>query len=107
MGKVAKILPKDKLAESIKNGIPYTTVYKRIQRGWSVDRAVSEPSIAKYGDRDRIPTGEFKGNGRGRCRHFTYFREYDEELDKAITASGLSQSDFIAMLLLKYFKHDK
>jgi hypothetical protein len=102
MGKIAKILPPDRLAIAEKNGIPLTTVYKRLQRGWDVDKAITEPP--RESKRKRDDEGQFIGVGKGKPRSFTLPKEWDEKLDKAISLSNLSPSECVAQLIVNELK---
>ncbi|MEG3440162.1 hypothetical protein V0288_23735 [Pannus brasiliensis CCIBt3594] len=104
MGKVGKILSTLEKETAIANGVPLTTVYKRLGRGWDVADAITRPSRSLPPGIERDDVGEFAPapvvRGRGRSTRLPI--ELDPQLDAAIEASGKSQSDFIADILVEW-----
>ena len=105
MGKVAKIVPADKMAIAEKNGIPKTTVYKRVQAGWDLEKAISKPP--RKSKRKRDSEGNFIGIGKAKPRSFTLPNEWDEKLELALSNTDLTQSEFVAKVIIKELKKMK
>lgn len=105
MGKVAKIVPPEKMAIAQKNGIPRTTVYNRLRAGWDIEEAITKPS--RKSNRKRDSEGNFIGIGKGKTRSFTLPNEWDDKLDLAVSNSNLNQSDFLASIVIKELKKMK
>ena len=77
-----------------KNGIPMSTVYARLKRGWDVDTAVTKPSRPVV-IRDRNPDGEITTDTpKGKGRFFKLPATLDDDVDAAIEASGLSAAQW-------------
>jgi hypothetical protein len=106
MGKVGKILSAADKDMAIANGVPLPTVYKRIDRGWSVADAISKPARSLPANLKRDEVGEFVPDAvaRGRGRSTRLPIELDPELDAAIEASGQSQSDFLAAIVVDWLQ---
>lgn len=90
-------LTEEEWAVAAANKIPKVTVYKRLQRGWSLEDAITKPTRKTAAKRNK--SGLFEGKGKGKARAFQMPAERDEELDAAIAASGLSQSEFCANII--------
>ncbi len=105
MGKVAKLLPPEKVAIAERNNIPLTTVYKRLKRGWDLEKAITQPP--RESNRKRSEEGEFIGSGKGKPRCFTLPLEWDEKLEKAIADSELNQSEWVAQVVMNKLKRTK
>lgn len=105
MGKVAKLVPPEKLEIAEKNGIPKVTVYKRLDRGWDIHRAITEPT--KKVARERDEKGEFISQGRGKPRTITLPEEWDEVFDEVVKSSQLNQSEWISELVVNKLKRMK
>lgn len=105
MGKVGKILSKEEAAIAESNGIPLQTAYKRLQRGWEVERAITTPPKAAPGQKLNREMGEFTTNEpKGKQRSIRLPAEWDEKADQAIAESGLTQSEWIGMAVVEYLK---
>ncbi|WP_146131502.1 hypothetical protein [Merismopedia glauca] len=104
MGRVAKLVPPEKLALAKKNGISVTTVYKRLQRGWDIDKAISEQPRENKRQRDRNDEGLFTGVGKGKTRTFKIPKQWDEKLDLAIADSDLTLSEWVAEVIVNKLK---
>ncbi|MBE9169353.1 hypothetical protein IQ238_18105 [Pleurocapsales cyanobacterium LEGE 06147] len=105
MGKIAKIVPPEKLAIAEENGIPTVTVYKRLQRGWDLEKAITKSTREVH--RQRNDAGEFADSGKGQIWRFSMPAEWDSKLEKAIADSGLSQYDFLANVVINKLKRIK
>jgi hypothetical protein len=105
MGKVAKLVPPEKLAIAEEKGIPAVTVYKRLKRGWDLEKAITEPT--RVSNRQRDNSGEFVDIGKGQTWRFSMSQEWDELLEKAIADSGMNQYDFIAQIVINKLKRMK
>ena len=44
MPRESKLLTDEQLAIADKNGIPKVTIYKRLDRGWEVEKAITKPT---------------------------------------------------------------
>ena len=112
MGKKAKKLPEDKKQIALANGISIQTVYARIKRGWSIDRAITEqvksdntPISAVIGSRQeggRLKP--FAQKAKGKVISFTPYRDDEEELAQLITESGESRSVFLAEVIHQWLQ---
>lgn len=105
MGKVAKLVSPEKLEIAEKNGIPKVTVYKRLDRGWDIHRAITEPT--KKVARERDQKGEFISQGKGKSRTITLPEEWDEFFDEVVESSQLNQSEWISQLVVNKLKRMK
>ena len=116
MGKVAHKLPDEYKEKALANNLSIQTVYARIKRGWDLERAVTEkpknipPHLLTH---ERVE-GMIQAGERPKSsyrRGFFFYKDSEELLDRAITSSGLTQSDFychaIEQYLLKLWKKDK
>ena len=108
MGKVAKLLPEEYKQKAIDNGIPLQTVYKRLQRNWELERAVTEKSKTQYinqshrsSEGELMPGDKPKGN---KVYSFTPYIDSENLLDEAIAKSGKSKSVFLADMVEEYLK---
>lgn len=109
MGKVGYKLPKKYKEKAIENGISLQTVYCRLERGWDLDRAVSEdprknrtPIAAAIDSRDEEGNLKSVGRPKGKIISFTPYRDMEDRLKKAIEESGQSRSVFIADAIEEY-----
>lgn len=107
MPKVGKKVPPDKMAIADANGIPRSTLYTRLSKGWNIDRAISEPPRKKAVNLERNEEGVFVSAGKGKARHFSLPEELDEKLDKAIAKSGLAPSQWIEETVINRLKRIK
>ncbi len=95
------------MAIADKNGIPRTTLYNRLNAGWDIDRAISEPPRKRTVSLERNEEGVFVGVGKGKPRNFSLPQEWDEKLDKAIAKSGLAASEWIEETVINRLKRMK
>ena len=107
MPKVGKKVPPEKMAIADANGIPRSTLYNRINGGWDIDKAITEPPRKKAIKLERNEEGIFVGSGKGKARHFSLPEELDEKLDKAIAKSGLAPSQWIEQVITNKLKRIK
>jgi hypothetical protein len=100
VSKSAYRLPLEYKEKAIANGINLATVYKRIQRGWELERAVTEkakPAPRHVFENKRIDGMLMAGDRpKGKKRGYAFYQDSEEELEKAIRESGLSTSEFTA-----------
>ena len=112
MGKKAKKLPEDKKKIALANGISLRTVYARIDRGWPIDRAITEPVkaentpiSAQIGSRQE--GGLLKSPNKkpkGKLISFTPYRDDEKELYQLIAESGKSRSVFISEIIHQWLQ---
>ena len=97
-------ISKEQWAIAKANQIPEVTVYKRIQRGWDIEKAIS--TLPKKQPRGR-KGGKFAGEGKGKPRSFRMPANWDKEMDRAIAESGLTESEWIAIALVNKLKRSR
>lgn len=105
MPRTSKLLTDEQLAIAEKNGIPKVTVYKRLDRGWDVEKAITKPT-RKAGNTKR-KDGLFVDAGRGESRFFSLPQEWDEKLKQAIADSGVSEKEWIEQTIINKLKSKK
>ncbi|MDJ0595849.1 MAG: hypothetical protein QNJ72_38685 [Pleurocapsa sp. MO_226.B13] len=105
MPRVSKLLTEEQKAIAEKNGIPLVTVYKRLDRDWDVEKAITQPT-RKTGNRKR-KDGLFVDTGRAKARFFSLPQEWDDKLTKAIANSDLSESEWIERVVIDKLKAKK
>lgn len=105
MPRTSKLLTDEQLAIADKNGIPKVTVYKRIQSGWDIEKAITKPT-RKVGNKKR-KDGLFVDAGRAKARFFSLPVEWDEKLAKAIADSGMNESEWLEQLVINELKSKK
>lgn len=105
MPRVSKLLTDEQLAIADKNGIPKVTVYKRLDRGWDVEEAITKPT-RKAGNVKR-QDGLFVDAGRGETKFFSLPVEWDEKLQQAIADSKLSEREWIEQAIIDRLKSKK
>ena len=107
MGKRGILLSEENKHRAKENGLSLQTVYGRLKRGWEVERAITEPpQSTNFHNLPRSPTGEVtRGeHKKGRLRSIRFWDYMDEEIDKAIAASGMNQSDWVTMAVEEYYQ---
>ena len=102
MPRVSKLLTDEQLAIADKNGIPKVTVYKRLDRGWDVEKAITKPT-RKAGNTKR-KDGLFADAGRAKARFFSLPQEWDDRLNDAIAESGLSENEWLEQTIINRLK---
>lgn len=107
MPKVGKKVPPEQMAIADANGIPRSTLYNRINNGWDLEKAITEPPRKKAVNLERNEEGVFVSAGRGKARHFSLPEELDEKLEKAIAKSGLASSQWIEKVITDKLKRTK
>ena len=107
MPKIGKKVPPEQMAIADANGIPRSTLYNRINNGWDIEKAISQPPRKKAVNLERNEEGIFVGAGKGKTRHFSLPEELDEKLDKAIAKSGIAPSQWIEEVITKKLKRIK
>lgn len=105
MPRTSKLLTDEQLAIAEKNEIPKVTVYKRLDRGWDVEKAITQPT-RKAGNTKR-KDGLFVDAGRGESRFFSLPVEWDEKLVKAIADSGMSEKEWLEQTIIDKLKTKK
>lgn len=103
------ILPEEYKERAIVNGISLQTVYARLKRDWSLERACNErplpestPASVRLGLREETGMLESTGRPRGNVISFTPYTETERLLNEAIKESGKSRSVFIADAIEAY-----
>lgn len=105
MPRESKLLTDEQLAIAENNGIPKVTVYKRLERGWDIEKAINKPT-RKPGNTKR-KDGVFVDAGRGERRHFSLPQEWDDELEKAIAEAKTSESELLEKAVIDWLKTKK
>ncbi|MDY6901034.1 MAG: hypothetical protein SWZ49_23575 [Cyanobacteriota bacterium] len=105
MPRASKLLTDEQKAIAEENGIPLVTVYKRLDRDWDVEKAITKPT-RKPGNVKR-KDGLFVDAGRAKARFFSLPVEWDEKLTQAIAESELSESEWIEQTIIDKLKAQK
>ncbi len=105
MPRASKLLTDEQLAIAESNGIPKVTVYKRIQSGWEIDKAITQ-ATRKAGNIKR-KDGLFVDAGRAKARFFSLPVEWDEKLTKAIADSQMSDNEWLEQTIINKLKSTK
>ena len=105
MPRVSKLLTEEQLAIAEENEIPKVTVYKRLDRGWDVEKAITKPT-RKVGNKKR-EDGLFVDAGRAKARFFSLPQEWDDKLTEVIAESGMSDSKWLEQLVINKLKTEK
>jgi len=87
-----------------KLGIPISTAYRRIKKGWDKEKAIStQPNPKKSHDLKRSESGEVLGRGLGK---YTFgFRlpvELEQKLLERLEAIGKSPQEYLEELLAEH-----
>ena len=102
MPRESKLLTEEQLAIAEDNGIPKVTVYKRLERGWDVEKAITKPT-RKLKNVKR-EDGLFVDAGRGESRFFSLPQEWDDKLKDAIAKSGMSENEWLEQTIIEKLK---
>jgi hypothetical protein len=105
MPRTSKLLTDEQLAIAEQNGIPKVTVYKRIQSGWDIEKAITQ-ATRKAGNVKR-KDGLFVDAGRAKARFFSLPVEWDEKLTNAIASSQLSENEWLEQVVIDKLKAKK
>jgi hypothetical protein len=105
MPRESKLLTEKQLAIAEKNGIPKVTVYKRLDRGWDVEEAISKPT--RKPKNVRREDGLFVNAGRGERRYFSLPVQWENDFKQAIANSELSESEWIEQTIIDKLKSKK
>jgi hypothetical protein len=105
MPRSSKLLTDEQLAIAENNGIPKVTVYKRLDRGWDVEEAITKPT-RKPGNSKR-QDGLFVDAGRAKVRYFSLPVEWDEKLKQAIELSQINEREWIERVIIDKLKTQK
>lgn len=105
MPRESKLLTDEQLAIAEENGIPKVTVYKRLDRGWDIEKAITKPT-RKPGNTKR-KGGVFVDAGRGESRFFSLPQEWDDELKLAIADSEMSENEWIERAIINELKKQR
>jgi hypothetical protein len=105
MPRASKLLTDEQLAIAEQNGIPKVTVYKRIQSGWDIEKAITQ-ATRKAGNIKR-KDGLFVDAGRGETKFFSLPVEWDEKLKSAIGESEMNESEWIEQVIINNLKTKK
>ena len=104
MPRVSKLLTEAQKAIAEHNNIPVVTVYKRLDRGWDVEKAITKPTRKPRNIKRK--DGLFVNAGRGKSRHFSVAVEWERDLDQAIADSGISESEWIEKIIIDRLKSE-
>ena len=102
MPRESKLLTDEQLAIAESNEIPKVTVYKRLDRGWDIEKAITKPT-RKVGNTKR-KDGLFVDAGRGETRFFSLPQEWDDKLKDAIADSELNEKEWIERAIIEKLK---
>ena len=102
MPRVSKLLTDEQLAIAESNEIPKVTVYKRLDRGWDIEKAITKPT-RKVGNTKR-KDGLFVDAGRAKARFFSLPQEWDDKLKDAIAESGMSENEWLEKTIIEKLK---
>lgn len=105
MPRQSKLLTEEQLAIADKNGIPKVTVYKRLDRGWDVEKAITKPT--RKVKNVKREDGLFVDSGRGERRYFSLPVEWEKDFEKAIADSQMSESEWVEQLVIEGLKAKK
>jgi hypothetical protein len=105
MPRTSKLLTDEQLAIAEKNGIPKVTVYKRIQSGWDIEKAITQ-ATRKAGNVKR-QDGLFVDAGRGETKFFSLPVEWDDKFKQAIANSQISEKEWIEQTIIDKLKAKK
>lgn len=105
MPRESKLLTDEQKAIAENNEIPLVTVYKRLERGWDIEKAITKPT-RKPGNIKR-EDGLFVDAGRGKRRHFSISIKWEDDLEKAIADSEMSESEWIEQVIIDKLKAKK
>ena len=105
MPRESKLLTDEQLAIAEKNGIPKVTVYKRLDRGWDVEKAITQPT--RKPKNVKREDGVFVNAGRGERRYFSLPVEWEKDFERAIANSEMSESELIEYIVIDYLKKIK
>ena len=107
MAKFGSVLPDDKKEIAIANGIPLTTVYRRLKRDWDMERAITQPPRKSHIHKlQRRKEGAFKSDRlKSKEMHaFFNYAENEKAFMNMVNESGKNVSNFIADLIDKEVK---
>ncbi len=105
MPRASKLLTDEQKAIAEDNEIPLVTVYKRLDRGWDIEEAITKPT-RKLKNVKR-EDGLFVDAGRGETRYFSLPVEWDDKLKQAIAKSGITESEWIEKAIIDKLKQKK
>ncbi len=105
MPRASKLLTEEQKAIAEENNIPLVTVYKRIQSGWDIEKAITQPP--RKVKNVKREDGLFVDAGRGETRHFSLPQEWDEKLKQAIADSGITEAEWIEQAIINKLKRRK
>lgn len=112
MPKTAIKLPDDYKKKALANKISLQTAYARIDRGWSLEDAVTVPPKKTKGSHLKNPRvkGMVTANPRPkgtRVYSFTIYQDLEDKLEQALANSELSNSDFLCKAVEEYLKNEE
>lgn len=105
MPRESKLLTNEQLAIADKNGIPKVTVYKRLDRGWEVEKAITQPT--RKPKNVKREDGLFVDAGRGERRYFSLPVEWEKDFEQAIADSEMSESEWVEQVVIDRLKTKK
>ena len=90
-------------------GIPRSTVYRRLKKGWDLNEAITTlPDPAKQNLQERSELGQLLGRGHGdRVFSFRLSTKDQEKLETAIETQGVTVQEYLENLVIKHLKQVK
>ncbi len=95
-------LPEEYKEKAIANNLSISTVYRRLGRGWGLERACTEKPLNKNYPKDREINSFTSDRPRNAPISFRYYDDAIEKLNEAVANSGLSRSEFLAIIVEEY-----
>lgn len=92
---------KESLVIAKQNGISTTTVYNRVNRGWNLEKAITIPT--DHNLNSKREQSKLFSRKRGKTRITKLPAEWEEKYEQHLEDSGLTEIDFIAEIIGKYF----
>lgn len=105
MPRESKLLTDKQLAIADENGIPKVTVYKRLERGWDVEKAITKPT--RKPKNVKREDGVFVDAGRGERRYFSLPVEWEKDFERAIADSEMSEPEWVEQVVIDRLKTQK
>lgn len=105
MPRESKLLTDEQKTIAEENEIPLVTVYKRLDRGWDVEKAITKPT--RKPKNVKREDGLFVDAGRGERRYFSLPVKWEDDFRKAIAQSELSESEWIEQVIIDKLKSKK
>ncbi len=109
MGKTGKLLPEEYKQKAIDNDLNLQTVYRRLERGWDIERAVTEKAKNTTYNYKRTEDGSITTDRpkSEKTRAFINYADNEELYQKALDFTGKTSSQFVADLVDQWLKRNK